>query len=140
MSKSSLVAQWGKDSVLSLLWYMFSLWPRNFQIPSVQPKKEVKITGAAAYTLQEVTDQFPGSIKKIVEGSSHRGSGVTNPTNIHKDVGLIPVFTRGGLRIWCRWDWNPVLLWLWHSCSFDSTPSLETCICHRCDPKKQKIK
>ena len=96
MSKSSLVAQWGKDSVLSLLWYMFSLWPRNFQIPSVQPKKEVKITGAAAYTLQEVTDQFPGSIKKIVEGSSHRGSGVTNPTKIHKDVGLIPVFTRGG--------------------------------------------
>ena len=28
-----------KDSVLSLLWLGFSLWPGNFCMPQVQPKK-----------------------------------------------------------------------------------------------------
>ena len=40
-------------------------------------------------------------------GSSHRGSAGTNPTSIHKDVGLIP-----GLTQWVK---DPVLLWaLWY--------------------------
>jgi len=42
--KSSLVAQWGKDLALSLLWLRlllwlrFSSWPGNFHMPWVQPK------------------------------------------------------------------------------------------------------
>ena len=35
------------------------------------------------------------------DGSSHRGSAVMNPTNIHKDAGLIP-----GLSQWVK---DPVL-------------------------------
>ena len=43
--QKSLVAQWVKDPVLSLLWLglilwcRFNAWPRNFHMPWVQPKK-----------------------------------------------------------------------------------------------------
>ena len=39
---SSLVAQQGKDPVLSLLWHRFSPWPGNFCMVWVQPKKKKK--------------------------------------------------------------------------------------------------
>ena len=36
--RSSQVAQWVKDTALSLLWYMNDLWPGNFLIPQMQLK------------------------------------------------------------------------------------------------------
>ena len=33
---SSLVVQWIKDKVLSLLWHGFSPWPENFHVPQVR--------------------------------------------------------------------------------------------------------
>ena len=42
------MAQWVKDLALSLqqlgslLWHMLDLWPRNFHMPQVQPKKKKK--------------------------------------------------------------------------------------------------
>ena len=38
-SGSSLVAQWVKDSALSLLWCRFNPWPGNFHMLQVGPKK-----------------------------------------------------------------------------------------------------
>ena len=37
---SSLVAQWVKDLVLSLLWLGFNPCPGNFRMPWTQPKKQ----------------------------------------------------------------------------------------------------
>ena len=39
---SSLVAQWVKDQVLSLLWHGFDHWPGNFHVWQVWPKKKKK--------------------------------------------------------------------------------------------------
>ena len=57
----------------------------------------------------------------------------------------------GGLRIrYCSKLWHSLQMWLgsgiavavvWaNSCSSNSTPSLGTSICHRCGPRKKKIK
>ena len=35
---SSLVVQWGRDLALSLLWFSFHPWPRNFHMHWVQQK------------------------------------------------------------------------------------------------------
>lgn len=42
--QSSLMAQPFKDPVLSPLWLWFDLWPRNFCVPWVQPKKHKQLT------------------------------------------------------------------------------------------------
>ena len=39
---SSLVAQWVKDLVLSLLWHGLDPCPGNFHMPQLQPKKRKK--------------------------------------------------------------------------------------------------
>ena len=76
----------------------------------------------------------------------------TNPTNIHKDTGLIPGFA-SGLRIrhchelWCRsqmWlgsgvDVAVAVVWA-GSCSSDLTPSLGTSMHCRCGPRKKRKK
>lgn len=36
--KSSQVAQWVKDAVLSLLWHEFDLWFWNLRMPQAWPK------------------------------------------------------------------------------------------------------
>ena len=82
--------------------------------------------------------------------SSHHGSGVTNPTSIHVDSGLIPG-PLSGLRIrryrelQCRsqtWLGSGIVMAVVQasSCSSNLTPSLETSMCHGCGPKKKKIK
>ena len=89
-----------------------------------------------------------GIDKSMPLGGSYCVSAVRNPTSIHKDAGSIP-----GLSQWVK---DPALLWLWcrlqmwlgsgiavavaNNCSSNSTPSLETSICHRCDPQKTKSK
>ena len=40
---SSLVTQWAKDLALSLLWYGFDPWPRNFRMSWVQKNKQQKL-------------------------------------------------------------------------------------------------
>ena len=59
---------------------------------------------------------------KISGGSSHCGSAVINPTNIHEDVGLIPgpaQWVKDPALPWscnvgcgCRCGLDPMLLWL----------------------------
>ena len=44
--------------------------------------------------------------KMALKRSSHGGSVVMNPTNIHEDLGSIPGFS--------QWVKDLVLLWLWH--------------------------
>ena len=79
--------------------------------------------------------------------SSHCGSAEMNPTSIQvRSPALL-----SGLRIghWCELQCRSQMWLISHvavtvveagSWSSDSTPSLGTFICHRCSPKKQKIK
>ena len=63
---------------------------------------------------------------------SHCGVAEKNVTGIHEDGGLIPSLTQ-----WV--GESHVAVAVAGSCSFNSTPSLGTSICHGCSPKKQKI-
>ena len=62
------------------------------------------------------------NFKIFKAGSSHYGSVVMNPTNIHEDEGLIPGLTqrvKGSIiAVSCavdlRCSLDPVLLWLWY--------------------------
>ena len=40
--RSSLVAQWFKDPVLSLPWHRFDPWPGNFCMLKARPKKKMR--------------------------------------------------------------------------------------------------
>ena len=42
IGRNSLVVQWVKDPVLSLLWCGFFPWPENFHMPQVQHQKKKK--------------------------------------------------------------------------------------------------
>ena len=75
---------------------------------------------------------------------------VKNLTGVHEDAGSIPGLL-SGLRIqccyelWCRsqtWLGSRVAVTLVSVGSYntDSTPSLETSIYHRCNPKKKRKK
>ena len=63
------------------------------------------------------------TIKMYILGVPVVVQGLTNPTSIHKDAGLIPGLAQG-LRIqryrelWCgcRFGLDPLLLWLWLWC------------------------
>ena len=79
------------------------------------------------------------------------GAAETNLTSIHEDAHSIPGCSVGwgsGIAVSCgaghSHGWDSTLLWLWcrqaASCSSYSTASLETSICHGCNPKKQKKK
>ena len=72
---------------------------------------------------------------------------LTNPTNIHEAWvrSLASVGEGSGVAVGCgvghRRGSDLALLWLVvpaQDCSSDSTPSLGTCICCRCGPKKTK--
>ena len=52
--QSSLVAQWVKNPVLSLLWWRFYSWPGNFCMP--QPKKKICLQ---AVQKQELGQDWP---------------------------------------------------------------------------------
>ena len=71
-------------------------------------------------------------------GSSRCGAAEMNPTNIHEDARLIPGLTQWGkdpalaqLQMWLR---SHVTVAVAGSCNSNSTPSLETSICHRGQP------
>ena len=87
--RSSLVAQWGKDLVLSLQWLRSLLWcecdswPGNFHSHGGQKKKKEKR-------------------KKNWHGSSYYGSPVMNPTSIREHSVLTPGFA--------QWVGDPALL------------------------------
>ena len=79
-SRHSLVTQWVNNPALLLqqlgllLWLEFDLWPGNFHMPRVQPKKPTKTLGVSVMAQQ-----------------------LTNPTSIHEVLGLIP-----GLAQWVK--------------------------------------
>ena len=56
---SSLVVQWIKDLVLSLLWlrlllwHRFNPWPRNFHMPWMHPKRKKSSCMVVVYTLPD---------------------------------------------------------------------------------------
>ena len=87
-------------------------------------------------------------VQKLHHWSFHCGSAVTNLTSIHKDRYLIPGFAqwvKDPLELWHRWQTQfrfgiAVAVAQAGSCSSDSIPNLGTAICHRCSPKKQKLK
>ena len=86
--------------------------------------------------------------KKFVFGSSHCGSVVINRlVSMRTWVWFLALIS--GLRIQCCHElWYRLQIWLGSyitvavaqagSCSYDSTPSLRTSMCHRCGPKKKK--
>ena len=64
------MAQWVKDSVLSLLWlglllwHGFDPWPRNFHVPQVQPKKIVIALGKQQFYMVFYKTEFSNSISE----------------------------------------------------------------------------
>ena len=57
-SWSSLVALWLKDPASSLLWHRFHLWPGNFHMLWVWPKKEMEAGSFLRCLLLQ--EAFPG--------------------------------------------------------------------------------
>ena len=65
--RSSLVAQWVKDPMLSLLWCEFDPWPGNFHMPLAQPKTPNQIKPNKTI------------FKKVVLALCVRFCGITDP-------------------------------------------------------------
>ena len=62
------MAQWVKDTALSLLWRRFDPWLRNFCIPLVQPQKEFPVWLSGLRTqccLSEDVGSIPGLVQWV---------------------------------------------------------------------------
>ena len=143
---------------LSKAW--LNWWQRRGQWRVEGPGVSVCLEGPAG--CQQATSRDRSRARSLLAGScasrgqswgiktvrsSCRGSAETNTTGIHLDTGSIPCLTQWvresriavSCGVGCRHGSDLALLWPQvGSCSFNSTPSLGTSMCHRYGPKQKK--